>query len=422
MKAALFSLGTRGDIEPFLAVGEILRHKGWEVVCTFPEQFREEVEGLGYKFYGFDKAFLELLETQSGRNLMGGKGSWFHRALFVWKMAAKGMQIQHDIVTVQHELIVQEKPDRIIYHPKCPFGMIWGMANPGKSVMVSPIPCVSHRVKHLSVMGIRGSRDKGKFWNLLSFKIVDRIKSNMVIRFSKKYIHHYLKDIPTPSQIREMMQFKERTLYAISPTLFPRPEYWPEAAQVVGYYERNKSNQWEANRNLLHFIDRYEKIVFISFGSMVNNQPEKKTRAILQVLTQHQIPAIINTSWGGLLELDDQPEHIHFVSNIPYDWIFQRVYAVVHHGGSGTTHTTLKYGCANLIIPHIVDQFYWNNNISQLGAGPKGISIKHLNAKNFEPILLDLLQNSKYKQRAQEISQKIQLEFRPEEYYQSLTE
>jgi sterol 3beta-glucosyltransferase len=50
MKAILFSIGTRGDIEPFLAIAQLLKQKGWIVICVFPEQFRETVESMGLSF------------------------------------------------------------------------------------------------------------------------------------------------------------------------------------------------------------------------------------------------------------------------------------------------------------------------------------------------------------------------------------
>ena len=80
MKAILFSLGSRGDIEPFLALGEILRDKNWEIICVFPEQFREMVEKEGYSFYGFNKEFIEILILSEKANLItGGEGSLLKR-------------------------------------------------------------------------------------------------------------------------------------------------------------------------------------------------------------------------------------------------------------------------------------------------------------------------------------------------------
>jgi len=109
----------------------------------------------------------------------------------------------------------------------------------------------------------------------------------------------------------------------------------------------------------------------------------------------------------GLVQPNKHPEHIHFVKNIPYDWIFPKVFAVVHHGGSGTTHSALKYGCASLVIPHFIDRFFWNKTVHKLRAGPKGISIKKLNKDNFEKILLD---NKIYKENAELIASNMDIE------------
>ena len=97
-------------------------------------------------------------------------------------------------------------------------------------------------------------------------------------------------------------------------------------------------------------------------------------------------PAIINTADGGLIKPDKfNSELIYFVSQIPYNWIFPKMYAVIHHGGAGTTHLAIKYGCAAMIIPHIVDQFVWDKMISDLGVGPKGIKINRINSKKPRP-------------------------------------
>ena len=89
----------------------------------------------------------------------------------------------------------------------------------------------------------------------------------------------------------------------------------------------------------------------------------------------------------------------------------------MHHGGSGTTHTGLKYGCPTLIIPHIFDQFTWNKIISDNGLGPKGIQITKINENNLEPKILELFNNPHFKEKAEEISNQIKKEDLEEELY-----
>ena len=83
------------------------------------------------------------------------------------------------------------------------------------------------------------------------------------------------------------------------------------------------------------------------------------------------------------------------------------MYAVMHHGGSGTTHLALKYGCATLIIPHFIDQFIWDEIISELGLGPKGVKISRIRIKNLEPKVLGLLNNRSFKERCERMGDQL---------------
>ena len=210
-------------------------------------------------------------------------------------------------------------------------------------------------------------------------------------------------------------------IYTISPSLFKRPEYWKKNLQVLGFHERNKTKNWNPSPELEKFIKQNSKIVFITFGSMINQYPERNTELIIKILEKNKISAIINTCEGGLIKPKNYTNDlIHFVENIPYDWIFSKIYAVIHHGGSGTTHMALKNGCANLIIPHIVDQYVWNKIIYKKGAGPLGIDISKINAINLEPKIIDLLENPLYKEKAEKLSEKILKENFRNEIYNSI--
>ncbi len=415
MKAVLFSIGTRGDIEPFLAIAELLKKKDWDIVCVFPEQFRETVENMGISFKGFSREFLDLLDGKEARMFMGGQSSIFRRVKFLIKMASVGIKLSKDIIAIQHHIQKEERPDRVLYHPKCNYSLIWGMANPGKAIMVSPIPGTAHTINHLTILG-----NYGRFLNKLSAWLGNAMKVIVLKKFSKRYRTDYPELRMTFSSIKKAMLEKEKTLYSISPSLFPRPEYWPLPAQVIGYYERDKMSNWRADDELLEFLKRNEKIILISFGSMSNSNPKEKTQIVVDVLKRNNISAIINTSWGGLEKTDECPDNIHFVSNLPYDWIFPKMYAIVHHGGSGTTHTALKYACPSLIIPHILDQFFWEKTISALKLGPKGISIKKLNEHNFENKLIDLYNNKGYKKNAELISKKMKIESSRDKLYEMI--
>lgn len=407
MKFLLLSIGTRGDMEPFLAVGDLLLKAGHEAVCVMPAQFKELAEGAGFLFEPLDWRFLELIDGAAGRAIMGQKGSALSRVIQLGKLAKESLAVQKDIVKEQRDAIFHHQPDRILYHPKCVFARAWGIGNPGCAIGISPIPNWLHPVKEYPHIAF--NTDFGRRGNLMSYSAVNYMTALMSARYVKAFSADFPGHKLNRKSVSRYMREEERVLYLVSPTLFPRPVYWPERAKVTGYYERPKTGNWSPPDGLQEFLTRFQDqpITFITFGSMVNADPEATTSAIISVLRKHRIPAIINTSSGGLLHQEQVPEHVHFVNNIPYEWIFPQVHSVVHHGGSGTTHTAIKHGCASLIIPHIIDQFFWNKRIAALGAGPLGIKIKRLNESSFAPLILDLRANATYKMNAIELGQRM---------------
>ncbi|MEZ4686430.1 MAG: glycosyltransferase [Bacteroidia bacterium] len=403
MNILLISIGTRGDMEPFLAIGQIMKTRGHEVTCLFPEQFQSLVEDSGFHFESLGPEFMEMLESDLGKFALGGGGSQLKKILAFIKLARIQISNNKNMVRKQFEAIVKLNPDRVIHNGKALYPVVWEVENPGKTVYISPVPYL-HYVKGHTHTAFHSNY--GEFFNKLTYKLADwgLLKSIMslmkwigVSGINKKQIKTALND--------------HTIIYTVSPQLFKRPAYWPENMQVLGYHERDKTTNWEPETALLDFLDKNEKILFVSFGSMTNPRPEEVTSAFLNILKRHRIPAIINTSSGGLAEPEDYDTSLfHFVSNIPYDWVFPKVHAVIHHGGSGTTHMGAKNGCATLIIPHVIDQFVWNEIIVEKGLGPKGIKIGKITERKLEPLIVDLMNNAGYKSNAEKLAAQMRKE------------
>ncbi len=407
MKIMLFSLGTRGDIEPFLAIAQRLHARGDKVVCAFPVQFGELVDQSKYAFHGLSEKFLELIEGEKAKLVLGGRGSIFKKlGALSWMIRTSG-EMQKEVIAQQHALIEQIQPDRVIYNQKCLYPVVWGMKNKGKTTLLSPLPCTIHPYEEHAALGM--GKDMGKLLNTFTYRFSNFFLFNTISRSTKKFQKAFGINLST-SAIKHHVLNGEKMIYTISPSLFSKPAYWNENVHVVGYHEREAQSAWQASPALESFVKTHTKIVFITFGSMTNPEPEEVTSAIVKVLSKHKIPAILNTASGGLKEPEEAPEHVFFTRSLPYAWILPKVYATVHHGGAGTVHTSLKYGCASLIIPHILDQHIWNDLLPQLGVGPAGVSIKKFSEKTFEPLLLKLLSTSAYKENALRLSEKLKAE------------
>lgn len=411
MKIILVSIGTRGDMEPFLAIGEILNERGHQVICAFPEQFRNLAEDSKLEFASLGTKFIDMLNSDEGKEAMGGTSSGLKKIIANIKLASKSTEANKELIKRQHNIIESLKPDRILYNGKAIYPIIWGIKNKGKNILVCPMPYMHYVKGHTHVAF---NSNFGNFFNKLTFSLVN-FGMIMTIKISLKWLK--LSGEYSRKQIKNEY-LSNKAIYTVSPALFSRPDYWRENLKVVGYHEKNKTTNWKPEKELIGFLEKHKKILFITFGSMLNPKPEEKTKTILKILEKNKIPAIINTAAGGLVKPKKyDTELIYFISQIPYDWILPKVFGVIHHGGSGTTHLALKHGCTTMIIPHIIDQFVWDKITSDIGVGPKGIKIGKIKTKNLEPKILDLLSNKDYKQKSEQIrNQMIKEDFRKELY------
>lgn len=413
MKIILTSVGTRGDIEPFLAIGQLLQSKEHQVICAFPEQFKTITEEVGLTFTSLGKKFIELLDSEAGRAAMGGATGW-KKIKGTLQLALNQTEANKELVSRQKTIIDAEDPDIVIYNGKAVYPIIWGLLTQKKTIFVSPLPYMHYVDGHTH---IAFNSNYGTFLNKLTFSLA-HFGMVTTVKMAMKWLK--IKEKISRKAIREVIKYGQ-AIYTISPSLFPQAKNWPEQIKVLGYHEKEHTSNWQASPQLVEFMTQHEKILLVTFGSMINSAPNEKTELLLSLLEQYQLPAIINTASGGLIEPESYDQNLfHFVSRIPYDWVFPKVYAVIHHGGSGTTHLATKYGCAQMIIPHIIDQFTWNKLIAAKGLGPKGPSINKMKADTLESLLLNLINNEDYKIQAERVSQQMRKEEFEEALYKTI--
>ena len=402
MKILLASIGTRGDMEPFLALGEKLRHTGHEVIYLFPAQYCSLVPK-DSKSFALSEKFVRLVESEDGKVLMGGKIGFFKKIRSYYRLYKVGMNINHEMYQEQYKVIETENPDVILHHPKCQYPIVWRMKYGKKSILVSPVPYIVHKVDYKPNLGF--GKPWFKWWNRFTYDL-----GNYGI---VKTLFDEQSSIPKNPQYSKgelkSALLKGPMIYTISPSLFQRENQWHDDVQVLGYHERNKTLAWTPDEPLVKFLQNHQKVVLLTFGSMVNPDPEINSALIYKAFDDLKIPVLVNLAAGGLVKLDkySDNERFYFVNQIPYDWVLDKVYGIVHHGGSGTTHSGVKYGCVSLIFPHIIDQYVWNEVISSRVLGPKGISLKDITLEKIKLLLYDMYENPVYLQNVKSVSNKM---------------
>lgn len=407
MKILIISIGTRGDIEPFLAVGRILKTFGHEVYCAIPEQYGYLAQEIGLEFRSLGPEFLDIVNDPDGRRVLSNEGNWIQYLLSLFRHFKKHIRNGENLLRRQAAFVEEINPDRIVHSGLASYPVLWEMENRHKSILILPIPYIIFPTPERS--HVIFNVDWGPVFNRFSYKIQNLILAREIKKSAR--ILQLPLHLSEKALMRRFLEYK--TIFTVSPTLVPPLDY-PQV-RTLGFYASLRDPDWKPPINLLHFIERHEKILFITFGSMASNHPEKTTTLITRLLQDHNIPAIINTAAGGLTELTEYDHAlIHFTHTVPYEWILPKMYAIIHHGGSGTTHSGLRHGCPTLILPHLFDQKMWNRTIARKELGPKGIRISKITEKNLSPLLLDLYHNPIYKENAVRIAHGMQTEARPE--------
>jgi len=225
MKIILTSIGTQGDIEPFLAIGIFLKEKGHQVICAFSEQFRELTEKCDIEFASLGKKNDDLLENDASRTVMGGSGIKKFFAYIRLMKLAQNQKAPQEKEFMLYELIKQERPDRIVYHSKNVYPLIWEYNNRGKTIFVSPFPYLHYVQGHPS-LGL--TKNYGECFNKLTFKLYDFgvVTATMI---AKKWLQ--INDKIKRKQLKKIIHSR-KFIYTISPSLFPRPSYWESKSNV----------------------------------------------------------------------------------------------------------------------------------------------------------------------------------------------
>jgi sterol 3beta-glucosyltransferase len=176
---------------------------------------------------------------------------------------------------------------------------------------------------------------------------------------------------------------------ACSPTVISRPDDWPSSyIHIPGYFFLNTPETYRPPAALADFLADGEPPVCITFGSMIHRDAERIYRAVLEAIDRTSNRALILTGWGGLQE-SRLPENIFVAESVPHDWLFPLCKAVVHHGGAGTTAAGLCAGIPNIVVSFAADQPFWGKRVYAIGAGPRPIPVRRLTTSKLSAALVE---------------------------------
>ncbi|MGM7671485.1 glycosyltransferase [Microbacterium sp. A93] len=359
MRVLIATFGTRGDIDPYAALAERLRREGHVAVLCAPEPYRKDVEALGV---GFEPAGTEMHEiVRAGMTSASGPGDAI-------RMARRMTQAMRESLQEQWQAAQRVEPTLIVSHPKALAGFHIAERLGIPFVASLPLPFLTPTgdfpipfiARSLPRSANRFSYQFNRFTAIAYGGMINRFRSEHLglrrVSRTSDYLHRNGERVPV--------------LYPISRHVVPRPTDFPDSAHITGYWFRGVGHtDWAAPPELETFLSADGPVVYVGFGSMgFGAKAQARGQIVLDAIRQVGARAIVATGWGGLLA--SSADDVHVIDDAPHQWLFPRVSAVVHHGGSGTTAAGLRAGRPTLICPILGDQPFWGSRIHELGAGP----------------------------------------------------
>lgn len=198
----------------------------------------------------------------------------------------------------------------------------------------------------------------------------------------------------------------ELTAVAVSLAFFPRPPDWPASARMTGYLYWDAPSDWREPPTLADFLGGKRPVVAVSSGSMgaeVGNAFADFFAASVAAI--HQVGARALVIGAGDAFTEDGPDTLR-VDYAPFSLVYPRCAAVIHHGGAGTLAQSLRAGVPALIVPWGADQFYHGLLAERAGVG-RTLPRKRYTAERARAALTALLHEPRYRQRAGTLASQI---------------
>ncbi|KIX02480.1 uncharacterized protein Z518_08421 [Rhinocladiella mackenziei CBS 650.93] len=441
MNIVIQIVGSRGDVQPFVALGQILKNKYKHRVriATHPT-FKQFVTENGLEFFsiGGDPAELMAFMVKNPGlmpgidSLKNGDVGKRRKGIYeiitgCWRSCIEagdgtGMQVSDDNMDARSfdsaaffGVDPTLKPfiaDAIIANPPS-FAHVHIAEKLGIPLHLmftmpwSPTQSFPHPLAN-----IISSNTDANMANFVTYALVDMLTwqglGDVINRFRERSLG--LEPISIMWAPGMVSRLRIPWTYCWSPALIPKPADWGSFIDISGFYFLNLSTNYHPPRELVDFLDAGPPPVYIGFGSIVVDDPNAMTKMIFEAVQKTGQRALVSKGWGGL-GADELgiPQGVYMLGNCPHDWLFKHVSCVVHHGGAGTTAAGILAGRPTVVVPFFGDQPFWGSMTARAGAGPVPIAFKNLTADKLAAQIMEALKPESL-ERAKELSMKIKAE------------
>ncbi|KAI4838071.1 UDP-Glycosyltransferase/glycogen phosphorylase [Aureobasidium sp. EXF-8845] len=380
-------VGSRGDVQPFIALGCELQKHGHRVRIATHDNFREFVTSSGLEYYPIGGDPNELMAY-----MVKTPGLIPSMDTIAAGEISKKRKMVHEMLQGCWRSCLYPGPDSA--EPK-PFVADAIIANPPSFAhihcaqalgiplhMMFTMPWTATKGFPHPLANVRRSEKNLSVGNYLSYAMVEWLTWQGLEDVINTWREEDLNIEPVPLTEGPFLQYTQKIpfTYCWSGALVPKPADWPQYIDVCGFFFRDPPH-YDPPAALVEFLEAGPAPIYIGFGSIVVDDPDALTAILLEAIALCGQRVLLSSGWSKL-RTSDLPANVFPLGDCPHEWLFQQVSAVVHHGGAGTTACGLKYSRPTTIVPFFGDQPFWGEMIAAAGAGPMPIAFKSLSPQN----------------------------------------
>ena len=397
MNVTILTIGSRGDVQPFVALGVGLRDAGHKVTLATGKGF--EASGRGLRFAALDVELLERLQSPEGKAALSGKNL---------------LGTLKEITSMYRRVLDQEwaasrDAEAVVYHPKALGGYHISEALGVPGFLAHPIPMFSPTSAFPNP--VLPVTDLGGPLNRLSYGAFLRLSTASFHRTINRWRRETL-GLPQRRLLASELVLHGvpvRKLIGCSPHVVPPPADWDRCTTMTGYWFLDGTGDWRPPVHLADFLEGGPPPVYVGFGSLGGWTSREVVGAALSALERSGKRGVLVT--GGGRVPSGVPDDVCVIESAPHEWLFPRMAAVVHHGGVGTTAEGLRAGTPCVICPTTMnDQLFWGRRVFKLGVGPEPIPQKKLTAEMLLHAIQVATEDDRVRERAAALGEKIRAE------------
>jgi len=378
MHLVIVTSGSRGDVQPYLALAVRAARSGHRVTLATHAVFAPWIRSHGIEFRALHGDPVAILRNPGARAWLSN-GSW--RGL--WRFAREfGRDFGDLFEGLLRDLVtVTAGADVVLYGAVCmAAAQLHELRNiPVMAGWLQPLTPTNE----FPSVGL-AYREPASVWDRRRNRLSHTVGEQLLWQPSRRMVNRWrARELDAPPVSLSGPFAAQRTssypvCYAYSPSVLARPADWPAWIAPTGWWYLDEP-AYQPPPALDAFLGAGDAPVTIGFGSMTPQDGEWLTRIVLDACDRAECRAILLQGWGTLGDTA-LPAWVHVESDVPHSWLYPRSSATVHHGGAGTTGAAVRSGVPSVVVPLGFDQRFWGGRLHALGVSPAPIRRRDLTA------------------------------------------